>query len=682
MNIMSEIHDREKLNQGGMLQTKKVNGSFRRKLIFIIVIQTLLVVALIVLASTFSTLAILKSNLERNSNDVINEIERGIDNTLDDLKGVASYFASQEDVMMLATQGISEDEVYKTFEKFSEAYPNIFNIYMATPAKDMYLYPPTQLPEGYDPTERGWYKEAVASGEVSISDPYVDAGTQTIVFSVSKAIMSGDKLVGVFAVDVSLAELSQALNSIVIGKTGYPTLIDKDYKVLTHKDSSLLNELLPVDVIVEAMKNDDSNQLRYNYEGESKIAVYKKMDHINMFILAALPVSDIQDDINVVMWTGIGLGAIALVVSGVIAYFVAVFFTNRIRTIAVGLEKVSQGDLTTHVSVKSNDELELLANSLNTTVDNLKYIIGDIQSVANKVNDSSKVLADTSNHTKNSAVEVTRTAEEISKGAVEQAEESEAGANMTNTLAEGIDELTESTKLMDELASDSNNLNDMGVKVVNELRIKTSENEIATKRVESSILELDSKSKEIGNILDTITSIAAQTNLLALNASIEAARAGEHGRGFAVVADEIRKLAEDSKNATQEIQDIVVNIQNESSQTVEIMKDVKDRGKEQSTAVEHVNEAFDSISSNIKDITLQIESINQHMLKMNDDKDNIVLSITNISAISEETAAASEEVTASMDQQLESTEEVAKLANDLNEMAHTLRESLARFTLQ
>jgi methyl-accepting chemotaxis protein len=682
MKIMSEIREKEKQNQGGKLQTKKVNGSFRRKLIFIIVIQTLLVVALIVLASTFSTLAILKSNLERNSNDVINEIERGIDNTLDDLKGVASYFASQEDVMMLATQGISEDEVYKIFEKFSEAYPNIFNIYMATPAKDMYLYPPTQLPEGYDPTERGWYKEAVASGEVSISDPYVDAGTQTIVFSVSKAIMSGDRLVGVFAVDVSLAELSQALNSIVIGKTGYPTLIDKDYKVLTHKDSSLLNELLPVEVIVEAMKNNDSNQLRYNYDGEPKIAVYKKMDNINMFILAALPVSDIQDDINVVMWTGIGLGAIALVVSGVIAYFVAVFFTNRIRTIAVGLEKVSQGDLTTHVSVKSNDELELLANSLNTTVDNLKYIIGDIQSVANKVNDSSKVLADTSNHTKNSAVEVTRTAEEISKGAVEQAEESEAGANMTNTLAEGIDELTESTKLMDELASDSNNLNDMGVKVVNELRIKTSENEIATKRVETSILELDSKSKEIGNILDTITSIAAQTNLLALNASIEAARAGEHGRGFAVVADEIRKLAEDSKNATQEIQDIVVNIQNESSQTVEIMKDVKDRGMEQSTAVEHVNEAFDSISSNIKDITLQIESINRHMLKMNDDKDNIVLSITNISAISEETAAASEEVTASMDQQLESTEEVAKLANDLNEMAHTLRESLSRFTLQ
>jgi methyl-accepting chemotaxis protein len=337
--------------------------------------------------------------------------------------------------------------------------------------------------------------------------------------------------------------------------------------------------------------------------------------------------------------------------------------------------------LTTHVQVKSNDELELLADNLNSTVEGLKMIMSGIYEVAEKVTDSSKVLAETSEHTKNSGIEVTRTAEEISKGATEQAEESEVSANMTNTLAISIDELNEGTRLMGSLALDSNNLNQAGLSVVKELKTKTSENEVATRRVEASITELDLKAKEIGNILDTITSIAAQTNLLALNASIEAARAGEHGRGFAVVADEIRKLAEDSKNATQDIQKIVVNIQQESTQTVEVMKEVKLRGDEQTIAVGHVNEAFDSISSNIEAINNQINRITEHMVKMNNDKDNIVMSITNISAISEETAAASEEVTASMDQQLASTEEVARLANDLNVMATELKGALATFKL-
>jgi methyl-accepting chemotaxis protein len=538
------------------------------------------------------------------------------------------------------------------------------------------------MPADYDPTSREWYSGALATDGVSVSDPYVDAGTGAVVFTVSKAIKENGQVIGVFAIDVSLADLAEQLNGMVIGKTGYPVLVDKDFKTLTHKNPDLLNKVMPFEAIVNAMKNKDSDQIRYTYDGDSKIAVYKKMSNINMFIMAAIPIADIQDDINKVILVGVGIGILALLVSGAIAYFVAAMITKRIKIIAQGLHQVSMGDFTTQVQVKSNDELEQLADTLNSTVEGLNMIMSGINEVAEKVNDSSKVLAETSEHSKNSGVEVTRTAEEIAKGATEQAEESEVSATMTNTLAISIDELTEGTKLMNSLAIDSNNLNISGINVVKDLKQKTSENEIATKRVENSIAGLDLKARAIGNILDTITSIAAQTNLLALNASIEAARAGEHGRGFAVVADEIRKLAEDSKNATHDIQVIVVNIQQESTQTVEVMKEVKLRGEEQTVAVGHVNDAFNSISDNIEAITKQIDSITNHMMKMNNDKDNIVMSITNISAISQETAAASEEVTASMEQQLESTEEVARLATELNLMATELKGALATFTLK
>ena len=297
------------------------------------------------------------------------------------------------------------------------------------------------------------------------------------------------------------------------------------------------------------------------------------------------------------------------------------------------------------------------------------------------VTSSSQVLASTADMTRQSAEEVTRTAEEISKGAIDQAEEAESGAHMTNTLAKGIDELTESTQFMNALTQNTNESNQQGMNAIKALSEKTAENDKATNRIETSIIELDQKTKEIGNILVTINSIANQTNLLALNASIEAARAGEHGRGFAVVADEIRKLAEDSRSATENIQVIVQNIQKDSSQTVAIMQDVKTRSMEQSLAVGNVNTTFETISKNVHSISDQIAKINAFMSEMNTQKDNIVMSITNISSISEETAAASQEVTASMEQQTSSTDEVARLANDLSELSTNLRSSLKKFTL-
>jgi len=546
----------------------------------------------------------------------------------------------------------------------------------------MYLFPKTELPADYDPTTRGWYKGALSSDGAYVEDPYVDVGTGKVVFTISKSVKDDSgKILGVFAIDISLESLANDLNNIVIAKTGYPVLIDKEYKTLTHKDSSLIGKILPVPELVDALKASDEGTLRYSYNGVSKVAVFKKLNTLNVFLLTTIPISDISDNLNDILINAIGVGILGLVISAILAYLVAIAITKRINTIVKGLEKIKNGDLTTRVKVRSNDELETLSNNLNDTVFGIKTIVQEIQNAVEDVTSSSQVLASTADMTRQSAEEVTRTAEEISKGAIDQAEEAESGAHMTNTLAKGIDELTESTQFMNALTQNTNESNQQGMNAIKALSEKTAENDKATNRIETSIIELDQKTKEIGNILVTINSIANQTNLLALNASIEAARAGEHGRGFAVVADEIRKLAEDSRSATENIQVIVQNIQKDSSQTVAIMQDVKTRSMEQSLAVGNVNTTFETISKNVHSISDQIAKINAFMSEMNTQKDNIVMSITNISSISEETAAASQEVTASMEQQTSSTDEVARLANDLSELSTNLRSSLKKFTL-
>jgi methyl-accepting chemotaxis protein len=627
---------------------------------------------------------VLKSNLESTSSQMLREVNIGIDKDLSASGNNVTMLSNNFNFINIVSNPEFSPYLIDSLKGVQESNKALLSVYMGTATKAFYEYPKTDIGADYDPTSRPWYTKAIENkGKVVFSDPYKDISTGQFIVSISKTIEKNGEVAGVVAIDIEFSQLAQSLSQVKVGKNGYALLLDQNGMLLTHPDEKLVGAdtfaKLPV---WSEVKQKGEGFTEYQYEGKDKFAVYTHSPVTGWTVLGTMEKNELSDDtrsiiVNLIIYL-IVIGVVATVLSLIVTRSITV----NIKKIKDVMTKASQGDLTEAINVTSSDEIGALAKDFNIMLDNISNILRSVEGSSQTVLETSGNLTAMTEETTASVLEVSRAIGEISHGAVEQASSTQEAAYEMEGLASGLEIITTATNVMDSVSLNTKDLSNKGLDVVKLLMSKSVETKETTQSVAEIVNDMSSSTEEINKISDTISQITDQTNLLALNASIEAARAGEAGRGFAVVADEIRKLAEQSKNSTEEIKTIVEVIQGKSNAAVQAMVKAQSIVSEQDSAVEETNVIFNDIYSAINNLITMVSGVKQQVLNINNQKDEVAGQIESISSVSQEVASSSEEVSASTEEISATMDEYTKYVMELQNLSEKLNEEISKFKVR
>ncbi len=343
--------------------------------------------------------------------------------------------------------------------------------------------------------------------------------------------------------------------------------------------------------------------------------------------------------------------------------------------------RIARRDLTADVAVSSKDELGELAGHFGKMSENLRGILGTVGNSATRVASTAQDLSAASEEMKASTEQVSSTSQDIANGVSQQASKMSEISRAMKEMSESIQQVAVNSQKAAEGADNANKTAQEVGKMSTEVIRKMNDIQKTVDSSSVAIKELDTKSQTIGEIISVITTIADQTNLLALNAAIEAARAGEHGRGFAVVADEVRKLAEESRNAANQITRLIKEIQQGTKNAVESMELGTKTVGEGANVIETSVSSIDRIVKASGDVATMVQEIAAAAQQQSASVEEVTASVEDISAITQESAAATQETSASAAEQSSSMGQLVNLAQELAKLSEELLAEVAKFNL-
>ncbi|KJK01729.1 chemotaxis protein [Pseudomonas sp. 21] len=488
------------------------------------------------------------------------------------------------------------------------------------------MRPNSAMPDGYDPRTRPWYKDAVAAGGTTLTEPYIDAATQQLIMTVATPARAGGKTLGVVGGDLGLQTLVEIINSLDFSGMGYAFLVSGDGKILVHPDKSFIMKSLS-DIYPQNTPRIGGGFSEAELNGHTRILSFtqvKGLPSVNWYIGLSIDKDAAYSMLSKFRASAIVAAAIAIVAILLLLGMLIRVLMQPLTTMGRAMEDIAQGegDLTKRLKVASNDEFGVLGNAFNRFVERIHESIREVASTARQLHDVSQLVVNASNSSMSN---------------------SDEQSNRTNSVAAAINELGAAAQEIARNAADaSHHATDAshqagdGRQVVEQT---ISAMNLLSDKISSAcanIEALNSRTVNIGQILEVIKGISEQTNLLALNAAIEAARAGEAGRGFAVVADEVRNLAHRAQESAQQIQKMIEELQVGAREAVDTMTESQRYSLE---SVEIANRAGERLASVTHRIG-EIDSMNQSVATATEEQtavvDSLNMDITEINTLNQE----------------------------------------------
>ncbi|NIL18517.1 methyl-accepting chemotaxis protein [Pseudomonas sp. AN3A02] len=519
------------------------------------------------------------------------------------------------------------------------------------------IRPDTKMPDGFDPRVRPWYKGAQGSNGSTLTEPYIDAATGQLIISIATPSSKAGQSVGVVGGDLSLQTLVDNIGALNFGGMGYAFLVSADGKVLVHPDKNLVMKTL-ADVYPKNTPKISSDFSEVDVDGKTRIVTFtpiKGLPSVNWYLGLS-----VDKDKSFAMLSEFRTSAIIATIIAVVIIIALLGMLIRIllqplHVMTRAMEDIAdgEGDLTRRLTIQNHDEFGVLGIAFNRFVERIHTSIREVSSATEHVNEVALRVVSASN---SSMINSDEQANRTNSVAAAINELGAAAQEIARNAAQASNQATDARHL----AEDGQHVVERNIKAMNQLSQMISASS-------TNIEALNSKTVNIGQILEVITSISQQTNLLALNAAIEAARAGEAGRGFAVVADEVRNLAHRTQESAQQVQKMIEELQVGARDSVSTMSESQRHSQDSVEIANLAGERLNSVTQRIG----EIDGMNQSVATATEEQTSVVesinMDITEINTLNQEG--------------VENLQSTLRACSDLEQQAARLKQLVGSFRI-
>jgi len=545
-------------------------------------------------------------------------------------------------------------------------------------------------PSDYDHRKREWYQQIIASDGAPIySDVYRDITTEDnyLLSVVGTPIFRNGKKFGVVTSNVKLDDLLLKLKEVKIGKTGYVFVVSNKGELVSHptfKADELLQNVFDGSLknLYQKIQNEKNVVETVKIDGVNKLITSAPIGDTGWFLCSSVDTSELFAKVDAMAYGLTAGGFIVVLILSLIIIFFTMKITKGLQIMMKQSLEMAEGNFSDNsLTIRSRDEIGKLAQSFQEMKQKLRHLITHVNSSAEHLAASSEELTASAEQSSQAAEQIANSITSVAYGADNQMKSVQQAVNTSARITSDIDHLSGNVSVILDKTLHTSEKSQTGKDIVGQVMTQMEMIEQSTTTSSELVTSLGERSKEIGQIVDTISSIAGQTNLLALNAAIEAARAGEHGKGFAVVANEVGKLAEQSQTEAKHISEIVERIQSDTERVILSMLEEKKEVALGSEVVHEAQKVFSDIDMMIAEVSTMAEKIQQIMEQILDGSKEINEEVRKINEVSKETADETQTISAATEEQAASMEEMSTASQSLANLAQDLHNAISKFNI-